>query len=176
MISGVFVFCCKLGMMNRETSKLADHLSEIYDGDPWYGENIKTKLQSLTYIHANWKPHPDANSIAQLVKHMTVWKDLVVRKLKDNDPVQIEIGSKEDWDRNLLVNNEEEWQDLVHGFYIKHRELIDMLGRLQDEDLERQTSGRNYDMQFLVHGIYEHDIYHLGQIGYVYSLWQKMSN
>lgn len=159
--------------MNDEVKRVTAHLEEVYDGDPWYGDNIMKKLASITFDRANWRPYAQAHSVAQILKHMINWKQLVVAKLKNNDPHNIEMNSVEDWDKNLRITSQNEWQELVAQFTSTQRELLRLLSQTRDEDLEQTVSGRAYNMAYLVNGIYEHNIYHLGQIGYIDGLYKK---
>jgi uncharacterized damage-inducible protein DinB len=160
--------------MQTTAPSIAAHLEEIFNGDPWYGDNIQKKLSSINHEQAGWKPHPAAHSIAQVLKHMISWKKLVIRKLETNDAAHdIRMNSTEDWDKNFTVASAAEWQALVDEFTTAQEQLISILDGITQEDLARQVSNRTYDMRYLVHGIYEHNIYHLGQIGYIQSLWTK---
>ncbi len=146
------------------------HLQEIFNGDPWYGDNISKKLSAITATEANWHPHKEAHSIAQVLKHMLNWKLMTISKL-NNGNYDIEMNSNEDWDKELVVITEEEWQQLVAAFTQAQTELLDILAAKTTEDLQQNVNGRSYNMAYLAHGIYEHNIYHLGQIGYIQSLY-----
>lgn len=159
--------------MNTGINKLIKHLQEIFDGDPWYGDNIMKKLSAIDATAANWHPGNGAHSIAQLVKHMINWKRLVNEKLRDNSLHDIEMNSQEDWNTDLSIVSEEEWQQLINEFIATQQELIVLLTARTDERMLQAVSNRNYNMAFLTHGIYEHDIYHLGQIGYVQGMYQR---
>ena len=159
--------------MNMHIKTLIEHLQEIYNGDPWYGENISIKLDQLTAEQADWHPHPDANSIAQILKHMISWKKLVIGRVKNNDSHDIEMNSAEDWDKNFKVQNEVGLKHLIAEFKATQAELIEALQNKTDEYLQTDVTGRSYKMGYLVNGIYEHNIYHLGQVGYVQGLWKR---
>jgi uncharacterized damage-inducible protein DinB len=160
--------------MQTAATILIAHLKEIFDGDPWYGDNIQKKLSSINAAQAAWQPHPGAHSIAQVLKHMINWKKQVIRKLETNDAGHdIQIDSKEDWDSSLTGTTPEEWQELVNEFTTTQQQLLTLLANKTDDDLQQQVSNRTYNMHYLANGIYEHNIYHLGQIGYIQSLWTK---
>jgi uncharacterized damage-inducible protein DinB len=159
--------------MQTTAPSIAAHLEEIFNGDPWYGDNIQKKLSSINVEQASWQPHPAAHSIAQVLKHMINWKKQVIRKLETNDPDHdIQMNSKEDWS-TLTLHTPDDWSDLKSEFVATQQKLLDVLAGKTDEDLQQKVSNRVYDMHYLVNGIYEHNIYHLGQIGYIQSLWTK---
>lgn len=159
--------------MNNDTLKLTKHLQEVFDGDPWYGDNIIKKLSAITSDEANYHPATGAHSIAQLLKHMTNWKRMVAEKLRNNTAENIEMNSKEDWDTDLVVRDENEWQDLINEYTAVQQELIALLNAKTEEDMQQTVNGSSYNMAYMAHGIYEHDIYHLGQIGYVQGMYQR---
>jgi uncharacterized damage-inducible protein DinB len=44
-------------------------------------------------------------------------------------------------------------------------EILKIMDVMDDEALNTQTLGRTYNLEYLLNGIIQHDIYHLGQIG-----------
>jgi len=48
--------------------------------------------------------------------------------------------------------------------------LVTLMDNLTDALLGKQVADREYNYRFLLNGIVQHDIYHLGQIAYVKKL------
>lgn len=158
-----------------QAKHLAAQLEDIYEGDPWYGDPIRPKLEAITLEQAVYKPHPAANSIAQILKHMIAWRYFVVRKLKDNDDFDIKMNSQEDWDKDLDLRSEAEWEAMKEQFAGIQEDLLSLLRPKTNHELSERVNRRDYDLHYLVNGILGHDLYHLGQIGYIKSLWDKQS-
>ncbi|RYE24188.1 MAG: DinB family protein [Sphingobacteriales bacterium] len=154
-------------------NELTSQIKRVYNGDPWYGNNVKVVLNELTAEQADWHAHPGANSIAQIIKHMISWRQFTIGRVKNNDSRDVEMNSAEDWDKNLKVENASGLQALIAQLDASQQALIEALENKDDAYLETMVTGRNYNMRYLVQGISEHDIYHLGQIGYVLALWKK---
>lgn len=100
---------------------------------------------------------------------MTNWKRFAIEKINGNARYGIAIDSDTDWP-SLSISTLIEWQSVLENYVNTQNELIKTLEKLSDPQLVQKINGRNYDMQFLIEGIVQHDIYHLGQI----SLLQKL--
>ena len=48
-----------------------------------------------------------------------------------------------------------------------HDRIVEVLQLKEDSFLDQKVDHRNYNFRFLLNGLIQHDIYHLGQIAYV---------
>jgi uncharacterized damage-inducible protein DinB len=149
-------------------SDLLDQLHRVQSGDPWYGDSIAGVLQDITAKEAAARPVPDAHTIWELVLHMTAWVREVRRRLvegvwrtpEDGDWPAVPDPSPGNWDRAraaLSLAHDQlraGLQDFPAG------RLDDQLGGLRDRAM---GSGQSYIQ--MLHGIVQHDVYHLGQVG-----------
>ena len=55
-------------------------------------------------------------------------------------------------------------------FKVTHDLIIELLGTKDDKFLSGKVDYREYNFKFLLHGIIQHDIYHIGQIAYLKKL------
>lgn len=152
--------------------RLTNLLEQTFDGNPWFGDSIMAKLASIKAELANQIPPNGSKSVAMLVKHIINWRFFAIEKLSGNDQFNIEMNSKEDWSA-VLIHSEEDWETLLQELKHTQKELLSLIGSLSDQDLNRQVPGREYDFQYLVEGIIQHDVYHLGQIGVVNAQVQE---
>ena len=153
--------------MNR-VQEFLDQSRRVLDGDPWYGAAIMEVLEGLTHEQAAARPIPNAHSIWELVLHMTGWVREVTRRLLQGDWREPEEG---DWPAapDPTAAN---WRTTLARLEEAHRGLSAALekfptGRL-DEQLGRERSqsmGTGQTYAQMLHGILQHDAYHLGQIG-----------
>ena len=51
-----------------------------------------------------------------------------------------------------------------------HKKIINLLKKRDDAFLHEIVDYRKYDFRFLINGMIEHNIYHLGQIAYLNKL------
>lgn len=91
-----------------------------------------------------------------------------LEKLQGNELHDIEIDSANDWPK-IRVDSKEEWEKLKRDLVSAQQKIYEFLEQKNDEYLEEIVPGRDYDIAYLLRGIIQHDIYHLGQIGLIGS-------
>ena len=127
-----------------------------------------TKLNGIDFQVVNFVPVYSTNSIARIVQHMINWRIFAIEKLKGNSAFDIQLNSKQDW-TDIIIRNQPDWDKLLIRLSNTHTEIVNILSQNNDEKfLKNITPGREYDFQYLVDGIIQHDIYHLGQIGIIH--------
>lgn len=155
--------------MKNRTNKLIRSLSDIFEGEPWYGQSVMAKLENVSYKIGYETCIPDSHSVAEIVGHLISWKNFAVEKLRYNDGYDIEIDSEKDWP-TIEINSRKEWEELKRELVATQSKIYKILEEKPDDSfLDEKVSGKDYDFEFLLHGLIQHDIYHLGQIGLIES-------
>jgi uncharacterized damage-inducible protein DinB len=155
--------------MNRGIKQLIDELHEIQEGRPWIGSNFKQKLKALNGDAFFKRPIPQMHSAAELISHLTTWRKETALKLKtgrgsitDSDP--------SNW-KPLNSLRRKGRQNLMNEYEGSLKEICDLLNDKEDEFLEQtyydNDFKENYTNLWLLRGMIHHDLYHLGQIGYI---------
>lgn len=157
------------GELNALKERIIKQLDGFYNGQNWVADNLDKKIFSLTPIVAMKKVEGYSHSIAELVRHITIWRNFVVQKLMGNDGYDIEIDSSSDWPEP------EEWDITREEFDACHQNMINAISNFPVERLNTKVPGRDYSFIFLINGIVEHDYYHYGQIGSVLSAVNKLN-
>jgi uncharacterized damage-inducible protein DinB len=155
--------------MDNTIKQLIFKLQESFDGTPWFGESLMTKLNSVDFNIVNCQPFPSLNSISRLVQHIINWRIFVIRKLQDDREFDIELNDANDW-TEVHINNDQAWSQLKTSLQDTQQKIIDLLSAKDNVFLMQKVPGRQYDYQYLIEGLVQHDIYHLGQIGLVKKL------
>jgi len=142
-------------------------IEEIYDGNPWHGESICTKLRDVDYKVAMERPIAGVHTIYELVGHMISWRNYVVRKMMGDSAYKIELNSEKDWDQKS-EHPPSSWDILKENLKKNQKLIMEELATKDTAWLNTRVPGTE-DLSFerLMHGIIQHDIYHLGQIGLV---------
>lgn len=148
--------------------RIIKQLEGFYNGQNWVADNLEKKIFYLTPIVAMKKVEGHSHSIAELVRHITAWRNFVVQKLTGNDGYDIEIDSA-DWPEPAG------WDSTREEFAVCHQNIINAISNFPVEKLGNKVPGRNYSFMFLINGIVEHDYYHYGQIGSVLSAINKLN-
>ena len=95
----------------------------------------------------------------QLLQHMLAWRRLVISRIKGED-AKIEIGSEDDWPNDPNFTLEIAKKELRSTNDV----IIDLLDGRPDLWFREKIEGTQYNYQFLIEGIIQHDIYHIAQI------------
>lgn len=143
-------------------------LEDMYQGDPWFGRNAKALLSEVDESTAFAKPN-NQHSILELVWHIINWREFAISRLRKEDEQDVHYYENNDW-RELDHNDKSLWGRAINRYHETHAELMESIQIQNEEILNREVVGRNYTYRKLLHGILQHDIYHLGQIAYLVKL------
>ena len=159
--------------MKKEISFLVAQLKDAFEGDPWFGRNAKLLLNEVSEENVIQKPSGE-HSILELVWHMVNWREFTISRINNGGNKTMEYFEENGW-RILDHTNIELWKEGLNRLYQTQETLLDLLEKQKDELLETLVAGRNYTFKKLLHGILQHDIYHLGQIAYINKMYNKAS-
>jgi len=148
--------------MKSQLTLIIENLIESFDGKPWYGAAVMTKLEAISWNTTNEKKY-DEKSIAVLLKHMINWRIFVLKKLQGDASFEIEMDSVTDW-TPVQIESEQAWKALQQEAVETQTEILSILNTLDDTILSKQVPGKDYTFKPLLTSIAQHDIYHLGQI------------
>lgn len=154
--------------MNNEISFLVAQLKDAFDGDPWFGRPVLILLSEVTDEMAFQKPN-EQHSIVELVWHMINWKEFAINCLQPSKEKSLHYYEENDW-QNLDQSDITLFQRGVNQLQKSQHEFLEILQIQQDSILEDMVPGRTYTFRKLLHGVLQHDIYHLGQIAYIKKL------
>lgn len=155
-----------------KSEEFTKEYNEIFHGAPWHGDSLLKTLRSVPFSLVNYKPHKEFHSIAELVKHLLIWRKFVTEKLQENAAFDIELNSPEDWNENGL-KDQEEWLLLTEELVNSQKEIVNAVGMKGNEWFEELTPGKNYTNRYMLQGIISHDLYHLGQIRLLKKMAEK---
>ncbi|GAA4309108.1 hypothetical protein GCM10023115_36150 [Pontixanthobacter gangjinensis] len=155
--------------MKKLTEEIIKSMSETFEGQPWFGDSVMRKLENLPYVIGYKTCIPESHNVAQIVGHLIAWKRYAVEKLKENESYNIEIDTPEDWPE-INVHSQEEWEELKRELVAAQGNIYEQLNAKKDDSyLQKKVSGKEYNFDYLLNGIIQHDIYHIGQIGLIES-------
>jgi uncharacterized damage-inducible protein DinB len=147
-------------------------LHEIQDGSLWFDQYVKDKIDSLSDAEALARPIPPVHSVAEYVSHMLEWRKECLLRFKGMKTDL--MNSPDDWKDNIELTKIG-WTNLKNTFYESTLTLIHALENQDDTYLETKFQDTDYNFHYLIEGIIQHDLYHLGQIGITIKLLSKNS-
>lgn len=161
--------------MNSRILHLIESLNNTFQGNPWYGDSLMHQLKCIDIQLVDKTLQNSKNSIAILIQHLINWRIFVIEKLNKNEAFDIEMNSKDDW-KIITIKTQDEWDALLNELIATQNQIIDILKHQKsDAFLAQKTLGKTYTLEFLVEGVIQHDLYHLGQIGLL-NAYFKSSN
>ena len=158
--------------MKNRIEHLIASLSEIFEGTPWYGDSVMKKLENLPHSIGYKTCIPQSHNVSEIVGHLLAWKKFAYEKLKDNKDYDIKLNSEMDWPA-ISINTSKEWEEFKRELVSCQSGIYEELRTKPDDFLDENVPGRNYSFDFLLYGLIQHDIYHLGQIGLIQSQIKK---
>ncbi|MBI4913044.1 MAG: DinB family protein [Acidobacteria bacterium] len=144
-----------------ELERLQDQFKRLFNGPAWHGPALLELLQDLSALEARTRPLPGVHSPGELLRHMLAWRQLVIHRLRGDDAYR--VSDAQNWAG--CAADEAEWTSDLEAFRASQRELMLLLGRFNPGLLDVQAPGSDVSWYTLFHGLLQHDIYHLGQIG-----------
>jgi uncharacterized damage-inducible protein DinB len=149
---------------------LIRQLHEIQDGSLWFDQCFKEKTDKLSDKEALTRPIPQVHSVAEHISHILEWRKECMLRLKGEGTNL--MNSADDWKDNAALRKIG-WSNLKDAFFESTKTLINALENQEDAYLDTKFSDTDYNFHYLVEGIIQHDLYHLGQIGITIKLLNK---
>lgn len=150
--------------MQQKIIELKKKYDKVCSGRPWYGDSIMQVLRKTDPEIVFRKLNDKSHSIAELLAHIIGWREISLHNLKGNKRIALTQKETFNWKR-FDKNEKTAWKRLLKELDKNQREIISFLEKKDDEFLANLVPGKKFKMEFLINGIIQHDIYHLGQIG-----------
>jgi uncharacterized damage-inducible protein DinB len=154
--------------MTEEIKRIYKNIAALYDGQPWYGDNISSILAGVSAQMASQRPSKLNHSIAEIMSHLTAWHYFVIEKLKGNEAYEV-------WDtalnwQSVAALSDGEWQKVKDDLQKSYALLLQQIEQMPESLLTSVVSGRKYNFRLMLQGIAQHDIYHAGQMAIIKKL------
>jgi len=151
----------------NQIAQFIQEFEDAHHGTPWYGLNFHQIVDDITAKEA-LAVAGNGVSIARLVFHMIKWRKALSERLIGTSNF---IASESDSDNWVPLNtlNEETWEAAKKEYDHQQKIIVEELKKRNDEFLaEEWKPGQTY--RYLISGLIQHDIFHLGQISLIRSL------
>lgn len=144
-----------------EASNIVEELKHIHHSEgAWHGPGLWKILAGIHSDAALARPLADYGSIWEIVLHISKWEEVFCVRLEGH-PMELPIEG--DWPA-IGEESEDAWQNALNFLDETHDRLIRIVSELEDSDLEKTVTGKDYSVSFMLHGIVRHHVYHAGQI------------
>lgn len=143
--------------MDLEIPRIVRMLEKTFDKSPWYGTSVMGSLSEVSPAQASQRTG-QSHSIIGLVLHMISWRTFAASRLRGDNTFEVSDET------NFPEGSD--WAVALEKLHQSQEELVaaakDFPERRLGELVPSKT--QKYTYYTLLHGIIQHDIYHLGQI------------
>lgn len=154
--------------MNKEITSLILLLRNTLSGEPWFGRSITELLLEIQGKKVYQRPLQKEHSLIELLYHMITWAEFTLNRIEQRKETDVTAIEKIDW--RIIDPSIHTWENAVQEFLSLHNKIISLLVMKEDAFLEGVVDYREYNFRFLLNGLIQHNIYHIGQIAYVNKL------
>src|SRR6218665_711713 len=144
----------------KEPQRILELFENLYNGEPWLDITLIGTLQDITAEHAALKKHPDQNSIWEITNHLIKWRFNVLDRVKGN---AIETPP-DNYFFEVQDTSPEAWQSTLGYLELSEKKWIEFLQSIAPKNLDEIYISNGLTNYEHIHGIIQHDAYHLGQI------------
>ena len=141
----------------------------IHNGPAWHAKSTKELLKDVTAAMAVHRPSPQLHTIAELVAHMIAWRDWALRMLSGDIGYRIQLNSEADWP-TVETLSDEEWSTMLATLDSQHSALKAAVASMTEQELNAHVGDRPFTFRVIADGVFDHDIYHGGQIACVLKM------
>jgi uncharacterized damage-inducible protein DinB len=147
-----------------EIDRIVRLLEKTFDKQPWYGSSIMEILLRVDPEQAIIR-QGDTHSIIELVLHMVSWRKFTTQRLLGD--TEFEVTDEANFPKPTT------WKDAIDQLHQSQEALLMAVKQFPENRLAELVPSKilKYTYYTLLHGIIQHDVYHLGQI----ALLQKLT-
>ena len=144
----------------KETERVSKLFEDLYNGHPWIDVTILPNLKKLTAKQAAKRIYSDWNTIWEIVNHIISWRETVLLRIQGKN-----IKSPS---HNFFVEvpdtSPEAWNSTLDRLEVSQSFWISFLKNFNENDFDTVYKPNKLTYYEHIHGILQHDAYHLGQI------------
>jgi len=153
--------------MSRVQS-IINRFNNTLTGEPWFGRAVYPLLEEVDAVKAEVKPNGTEHSMLELLYHMITWNGFALKRIEKDDSIDMKDFENLDWRKiDLSIHS---WEKGLAEFKSINSNIISLLEKKNDDFLDEIVDHREYNFRFLIHGMIDHTIYHVGQIAYLNKL------
>ena len=154
--------------MNSEIQSIIQRIENVNTGEPWFGRAVYSILEETDPKKVFINPGNTEHSLIELLYHMITWADFTLKRI-EKDKIN-DLAAAEELDWRKIDRKIHSWKKGLTEFKAIHKKIISLLKKKDDDFLREIVDYRKYNYRFLINGMIEHNIYHLGQIAYLNKL------
>jgi uncharacterized damage-inducible protein DinB len=156
--------------MNKETQYIIKTFESTLSGQPWFGRAVYEILDEVDETKAGTKPNGTEHSMLELIWHMNTWAEFILGSLENRTADEMKAIEANDW--RTLDPKTHTWKKGIEKLKATHNKIVGLLQQKTDDSfLSDIVPTRKFNYRFMLNGLIQHNIYHLGQIAYLKKMF-----
>src|SRR5258705_2279441 len=151
--------------MNKEVLSIATSFENTLSSQPWFGRSVYEILEEVDETKAYTRPNGTEHSLMDLLWHMNTWAEFTLANLEKRNPKELKAIEANDW--RDIDPKKHTWKDGLEQLKATHAKIIELLNQNDDSFLSDMVPNRSYNFHYMLNGLVQHNIYHLGQVAYL---------
>ena len=151
--------------MNTEVQAIIKNFEDTLSRQPWFGRAVYEILSEVKEENVSKRPNGTEHSMIELIWHMNTWAEFVLAHLENRTLEEIKSIEENDW--RTIDSDQHSWKDGLESLKSIHKKILDILASKDDEFLNEKVRNRDFNFRYMLNGLIDHNIYHLGQVAYV---------
>ncbi len=144
----------------KETERISKLFRDAYNGSPWIDVNLLNVLSNVTASQASNRVLPEWNTIWEIVNHMIYWRMNVIKRVQ-GEVIKTPIDNYFFTVKNTSAR---QWASTLKKLEKSQQQWISFLEKFKEKNFENVYPNNDLTYYEHMHGILQHDCYHLGQI------------
>ena len=151
--------------MNKETLSIIKNFETTLNAQPWFGRAVYEILGEVDESKVQTKPNGTEHSLLELLWHMNVWAEFVLGSLENRSVDEMKTIEANDW--RQIDPKTHTLEKGIEQLKSTHKKIVDLLNQKDDDFLSEIVPTRKFNFRFMLNGLVQHNIYHLGQVAYL---------
>jgi uncharacterized damage-inducible protein DinB len=144
----------------NESQRIQALFTDLYHGHPWVDVTLDDTLSFITAAQAFQRPIKDGNTIWEIVNHIVSWRENVLERVQD----EVLQTPANNYIEKINDPSEEAWQQTLEALETTQKKWLYFLSTFNEMDFAKEYPVNKLTYYQHVHGILQHDAYHLGQL------------
>lgn len=149
-------------MPKDKIASIIHRFEDVLQSDPWYGTAVYDVLEDYPANIVYKKVSAEAHSPIDILYHMITWTEFTICRLENRNDGEPQYSEKIDW--RPIDPKVHTWKKGVTELKRLNKQIVSFLKKKEDAFLEEKVNYRAYEFEYLLNGLADHHIYHIGQI------------
>lgn len=144
----------------KEAQRISSLYQKLYNGSPWIDITITAVLENITAEQAAKRALPNANSIWEITNHIIAWRANVIQRVQGT----VITTPNHNYFESIKDTSDAAWRNTLEKLEATQTAWFQFLNNFKESDFENIYPNNEMSYYEHIHGIIQHDCYHLGQI------------